>query len=242
MPLDAFEIRILAEFARFVDKENIARTRIRNALTLDEVVLIAHFYGFREISIELFIKATSLLFNTDWTRKKYGKSWGVHVFTLTLMMLAQDKICEAEEVQLLNTNEATSEVVNAENEAIEFYEYAKLTKDIQEELRCSKTLDEVVEVARSHGFLVSKVDFLMNKHVWKDDFFPWSKLTTQETKEFMHLAPPQSTIPLESIHRCKHINAHTCNPRNESHLMLKATKFQNIHTNITWPPLLTDPE
>jgi hypothetical protein len=36
MPLDAFEIRILAEFARFVDKENIARTRIRNALTLDE--------------------------------------------------------------------------------------------------------------------------------------------------------------------------------------------------------------
>jgi hypothetical protein len=73
MPLDAFEIRILAEFARFVDKENIARVRIKNALTLDEVVLVAHFYGFSDISARLFIKATNLLISTNWIWKKYGK-------------------------------------------------------------------------------------------------------------------------------------------------------------------------
>jgi acyl-ACP thioesterase len=114
---------------------------------------------------------------------------------LSLMMLTNSKICEKREAKLLVIDENTNDVVDAENEAIEFYEYAKLTKDIQEELRCSKTLDEVVEVARSHGFLVRKVDFLMNKHVWKDDFFPWSKLTTQETREFMHSAPPPINHP-----------------------------------------------
>jgi hypothetical protein len=186
MPLSAFEIRILAEFARFVDKENIARVRIKNALTLDEVALIAHFYGFSDISLGLFIKATNLLISTDWIWKKYGKRWIDHIFMLSLMMLTQDKIRKPDEVQLLDTNEAASEVVNVENEAIAFYEYAKLTKDIQEELRSSKTLDEVVEAARSHGFLVRKVDFLMNKHEWRDDFFPWGKMSTHEIREFMH--------------------------------------------------------
>jgi hypothetical protein len=190
MPLNACEIKILADFARFVDRENIARTRIRNALTLDEVVLVAHFYGFREISIELFIKATSLLISTDWIWKKYGRRWSDHVFMLSLMMLTQDKISEPEEVQLLDTNEFRSEVVNADNEAKAFYEYAKLTKDLQIELRQSQTIDEVVYAARSHGFLIRKVDFLMNKHEWQDDFFPWGNMSTHETRGFMHGSPP----------------------------------------------------
>jgi hypothetical protein len=186
MPLDAYEIKILADFARFVDRENIARTRIRNALTLDEVVLIAHFYGFRDISVELFIKATSLLISTDWIWKKYGRKWSDHVFMLSLMMLTQDKISEPEEVQLLDTNGATSESVNAENEAKAFYEYARLTKDLQIELKQARTIDEVVCAARSHGFLVRKVDFLMNKHEWRDDFFPWANMSIHKTREFMH--------------------------------------------------------
>jgi hypothetical protein len=186
MPLDASEIKILADFARFVDRENIARTRIRNALTLDEVVLIAHFYGFREISIELFIKATNLLISTDWIWKKYGRRWSDHVFMLSLMMLTQDKIQEPDEFQLLDTNESASDVINAEYEAKAFYEYARLTKDLQIELRQAKTIDEVVCVARSHGFLLRKVDFLMNKHEWRDDFFPWGKMSTHEIREFMH--------------------------------------------------------
>jgi hypothetical protein len=190
MPLDAYEIKILADFARFVDRENIARTRIRNALTLDEVVLIAHFYGFRDISVELFIKATSLLISTDWIWKKYGRRWSDHVFMLSLMMLTQDKISEPEEVQLLDTNGATSESVNAENEAKAFYEYARLTKDLQIELKQARTIDEVVCAARSHGFLVRKVDFLMNKHEWQDGFFPWGNMTTHETRGFMHGSPP----------------------------------------------------
>jgi hypothetical protein len=186
MPLDASEIKILADFARFVDREDIARTRIRNALTLDEVILIAHFYGFKEISIELFIKATNLLISTDWIWKKYGKRWSDHVFMLSLMMLTQDKICEPEEFELLSTNEVASEVVNEENEAIAFYEYARLTRDLQIELKQARTIDEVVCVARSHGFLVRKVDFLMNKHEWRDEFFPWGNMSMHEIREFMH--------------------------------------------------------
>jgi hypothetical protein len=225
MPLNAYDIRILAEFARFVDKENIARVRVKNALTLDEVVLIAHFYGFRDISVELFIKATNLLVSTDWIWKKYGKRWIDHIFMLSLMMLTQDKIREPEEVQLLDTNEAASEVVNTENEAIAFYEYAKLTKDIQEELICSKTLDEVVEAARSHGFMVRKVDFLMNKHEWKDNFFPWGKMSTQETREFMHACPPHphrnTAFSIKYNSRSKHISADAHIPRNDAdHLTL----------------------
>jgi hypothetical protein len=186
MPLDAFEIKILADFARFVDREHIAITRIRNALTLDEVVLIAHFYGFTKISIELFIKATNLLVSTDWIWQKYGRRWSDHVFMLSLMMLTQDKICKSDDFQLLGSEKAASEVVNAVNEATAFYEYAKLTKELQAELRQAQTIDEVVYVARSHGFLVRKVDFLLNKHEWRDDFFPWGNMSMHEIREFMH--------------------------------------------------------
>ena len=73
-----------------------------------------------------------------------------------------------------------------ETEASMFYEYAKLTKDAQEELRRSTSIEEVVEVARSHGFHFRKVDILMRKHEWRDEFFPWGNMSMQEVREFMH--------------------------------------------------------
>jgi hypothetical protein len=76
-----------------------------------------------------------------------------------------------------------------ETEASMFYEYAKLTKDAQEELRRSTSIEEVVEVARSHGFHFRKVDILMRKHEWRDEFFPWGNMSMQEVREFMHTPP-----------------------------------------------------
>lgn len=185
--LSASESKIFLDFSRFVDLQNIARIQIKNAINLDEVVAIAHSYGFKDISVELFVKANDFLYSTDWAWKEDGRRWIDHVFMLSLATLTQDKVCEEEKkFQTLNINELSSDIVNAEDDAIAFYKHAKSNKDLQDALKQSKTMDEVINIARSHGFKVRKNEFIMNKHSWKDNFFPWANMSTQETREFMH--------------------------------------------------------
>ena len=188
LPLGADEIKVIAEFARFVDKNSIARARVRNSLTLSEVVLIAHFYGFTEITEETLLTATRLLFCTDWVWQKLGQRWSDHLYALSLLSLSDEGLIHP--VSHLDSHwHGTGKTdYSHENEANMFYEYAGLTKDAQQELRHSTSIEEVVEVARSHGFHLRKVDILMRKHEWRDEFFPWKNMSMQEVREFMH--PP----------------------------------------------------
>jgi hypothetical protein len=189
LPLAADEIKVIAEFARFVDKNSVARARVKNSLSLSEVVLIAHFYGFTEITEKILLTATNLLISTDWVWQKFGRRWSDHLFALSLLSLSDEGLIHR--VSHLGTPQqgAIEKDCSHEIEASTFYEYAKITKDVQEELRLSTTIEEVVEVARSHGFYFRKVDILMRKHEWRDEFFPWGNMSMQEVREFMHTPP-----------------------------------------------------
>jgi len=140
MPLAENEIKVLAGFARFVDKDSIARNRVKNSHRLSEVVLIARFYGFAEITEEILLTATSLLYCKDWAWQRFGRKWSDQLFILSLLLLSNEGLINP--VSGLDARQKGNNEKNCSpaTEESMFYEYAKLTKDAQEELRRSTSI------------------------------------------------------------------------------------------------------
>lgn len=203
MPLGAMEIRMLADFARFVDRETVARMRVRGARSLGDVVSVARSYGFDAISVNLLVKASHCLVTTDWIWQKFGRRWSDHLFVLSLMHLTDGQLKQywrdsspqhsSAEGSSVGASSGEGSAYRRDREARAFYDYVKKVPHVQLRLMRSRSIDEVVDVARSCGFLLEKVDFLMRKHEWRDDFFPWSGMSTQQVREFMHAYSPRSS-------------------------------------------------
>jgi hypothetical protein len=61
---------------------------------------------------------------------------------------------------------------------------------IQAQLKSAKSIQEVITVVRSYGFRLRSTDFIVRKHEWRDDFFPWAGFSTNNIRQFMHSIDP----------------------------------------------------
>lgn len=87
MPLSSGELEALAEFARFVDQCSSAREQIRAAPSLDQVIDTANWFGFRELSTSLLLRAHHHLHCTGWVWQPPQARWRDQLFVLALINL-----------------------------------------------------------------------------------------------------------------------------------------------------------
>lgn len=193
--LEEFELELISAFARFVDTSPHTRAKVVSTSTLDEVVALAHSLGYQGISIKLLIKVGVAFRCSDWVWRENGARWSDHVFSLALAMITEAKSIHNKDIQC-SANYPS--IVYNDEEAKAFYEYAQNNKDIQEKLKCSRSINQVVRVARQEGFRLRKVDFIIRMHEWQDSFFPWGGMPHHRVREFMHRdeleAPPPSLL------------------------------------------------
>lgn len=79
-------------------------------------------------------------------------------------------------------------------EATTFHEYCLNCSEIQHELRDATYLKQAVEIAKSHGFLMTSVDFIINKDRWTKDYFPWNRMPHKEASQCLSMGPCKSNM------------------------------------------------
>jgi hypothetical protein len=181
--LEEYELELISAFARFVDCSPQARAKVVSTSTLDEVVALAHSLGYHGISVKLLLKVGVAFSCSDWVWRENGARWSDHVFSLALAMLTAAKSIQHRDLQC---STACPNIIYNDEEAEAFYEYAQKNEEIQEKLKCSRSINEVVRVARQEGFRLRKIDFIIRKREWQDSFFPWGGMPYHKVSEFMH--------------------------------------------------------
>lgn len=84
------EIRALAEFARFVDRDSETRQAVKVAESLEDVASIAKSKGYPAVTARVLLKASHQLMTTRWIWQQYGREWKEHIFALSLVMLREE--------------------------------------------------------------------------------------------------------------------------------------------------------
>jgi hypothetical protein len=185
-PLIEEELRAIADFARFVDKCMAARDMVVSCSSPNQVAKVARYYGYTKVTAELLEIARNKLNWTDWIWQKIGREWRDYVYILSLLSLSDEGLLDRKIDHASSQYTDTRWNVYSRFEIDTFYEYAKTTKEMQKELRASRSIEGVAKVAEAHGFYIKSIDILMNKHEWRDEFFPWAGMSIQESREFMH--------------------------------------------------------
>lgn len=132
-------LHTLAAFARHVDRQQTVREAIRAANHLGEVAAIAHRLGFATINEERLVEACLGTSHSSWVWHPQGRRWSDHVFILALAMLIDGK-----------------PVDSGGTELAQFYAYVEGCPAARQELMATRSRQELIAVARAHGFLVSE--------------------------------------------------------------------------------------
>lgn len=186
--LPAEVLASISGFARYVDGSAPVKARIAAAADLQEVVGIAHQQGFSAVNVALLVDVLDLLQSADWIWRQRGQRWSDHLFVFSLVMLltGKDGAPAAKPVAHSSISKSSAQRYS-EAESARFIAYARAnTRQIQPELKASHSLEDVLSVAHAHGFCLSRGDFLLNKHDWRDAFFPWAGRSTHEIRLFLH--------------------------------------------------------
>ena len=83
------ELMTLLPFARFIDSNAFAGSRVGQASCLQDVEGIAHLYGHNEISCKLLGAVTCYLYSCEWIWQDIGDNWCDHVYLLALAIKIQ---------------------------------------------------------------------------------------------------------------------------------------------------------
>jgi hypothetical protein len=137
--LEDTSLRALASFARHVDRTPATRNAIAQADELSAVVQIAHSIGFTTVSEEVLVEACLGMTSSTWVWHPKGRRWSDHVFTLALTMLMDGK-----------------RVNSSGTELAQFYSYVEGCPAARRELLATRNRQELIAVARAHGFLISE--------------------------------------------------------------------------------------
>jgi hypothetical protein len=188
--LSEVELQQLSEFAQLIDRDMAARQEVIEACSLQEVVALAHANGHPMISADVLAEGANQLESTGWIWAHRDTKWSHHAFSLALLMLLRSKIIAGNK----EINKPEEELKYNKIEAATFHEYCLNCSEIQHELRDATYLEQAVEIAKSHGFLVTSVDFIINKDCWTEDYFPWNRMPHKEASQCFSLWPYKSNM------------------------------------------------
>ncbi|MEA5414091.1 hypothetical protein [Synechococcus sp. BA-132 BA5] len=89
--VSAEKLRLLSEFARYVDASPAAVRLIGDAFNLGEVEMLAHRCGYTQITAELLEDAAGLLSRDDWVWNENGQRLSDHIFMMALALILQPR-------------------------------------------------------------------------------------------------------------------------------------------------------
>lgn len=176
--LSAKHLKGILEFTVFVDRFPATKARLLQAQSLTEVADVAKLLGFSWITPTLLFRATTQLESNRWIWESRGKQWAAHLAALPLHPPRPAAASDGEH--------GSTPLLGDEERSAAFYAYTKRSAAIQQQLRQARHIQEVIGIAREHGFLLQPVDCLIHKHEWNDRYFPWHRMGTNERRGFMH--------------------------------------------------------
>jgi hypothetical protein len=177
--LSEVELQQLSEFAQLIDRDMAARQEVIEACSLQEVVALAHANGHPMISADVLTEGATQLESTQWIWAHRDTTWSHYAFSLALIILLRSKIIAGNK----ESDKSEEQLKYNKIEATAFHEYCLYCSEIQQELRDATHLEQAVEIAISHGFLVTRTDFIINKNHWAQDYFPWNRMPQKESSQ-----------------------------------------------------------
>jgi hypothetical protein len=176
--LSAKDLKGILEFTVFVDRFPATKARLLQAESLSEVADVAKLLGFGWITPTLLFRATGQLESNRWIWENHGKQWASHLAALPLH--------PPRPATATHLEHGSTPLIGDEARRAAFYAYTKRSAAIREQLRQARHIQDVIGIAREHGFLLQPVDCLIHKREWNDRYFPWHRMGTNERRGFMH--------------------------------------------------------